>query len=308
MSFLGGLLASVRHWQGLRASFTDVYNHRGYRIQVQQVGTAIQHHHSFRILCPRGDVILNTENYGDCRNYIDRYVQDDRKLRGRAVIVLHGFGDTSVALHNFARHLCARNTIIYHIDYSSRMNDFESIVGSFSHIIDTIQSEEDYDNIHIVGFGYGGIIATEVLNRMGRKHWHKGCVIAVGAPLTGSSAVTRLARLPGVRKVFGASLHPLTKGAQPATPLLGQRMYSLYGEMPPTTKTPWPLDKADGANDGIVIVEETKPQNMPIEHAGCVGSYSHSSIKDAKPLVDLVLMAISHNEEATREAGKLEST
>jgi len=133
--------------------------------------------------------------------------------------------------------------------------------------------------LNFVGHSLGGLIVLRMLE--GAYGIQPGRVVLAGAPVAGSYAALRLARLPGGRAALGRSLMEWLESKSPVS-LTGCDIGVIAGRMPVGAGR-IVAPGLPGPNDGAVRVEET---HLPAMRDHIVLNVSHSGM--------LVSRAVAH--------------
>ncbi|MEP6881939.1 MAG: alpha/beta hydrolase [Dokdonella sp.] len=183
---------------------------------------------------------------------------------GDHVIVLHGIWMRGIAMLPLARRLRLAGFTVDTLDYPS-------VVGSWD---DSASRLADHwrecagRTVHVVGHSLGGILALHVAANY--RDLPQGRIVCLGSPLNGSSAATRMRRLPGGHWLMGQSAAILHQGL---APWRGQRPVGVIAGSTPIGLGSV-LRVLQSPHDGTVSVDETRLQGIdahrvvPLTHSG----------------------------------------
>ena len=180
------------------------------------------------------------------------------------VIVLHGIWMRGIAMLPLARRLRAAGFSVDTLDYPS-------VVGSWDDSARRLANhwrEHAGRKVHVVGHSLGGLLALHVAANF--ADLPEGRVVCLGSPLCGSSAASRMGRLPGGKWLMGQSAPILHEGLPPWR---GQRQVGVIAG-----STPIGIGSVLGVlkqpHDGTVTVAETRLHGIeahrvvPCTHTG----------------------------------------
>jgi len=293
MSFSDTIRRTMKALRARSGRHTDIYNHRGYRIQVGDCTQSRGPEMDFRVLCPEGKILLETKSYGACQDFIAKYHLSQAPRGGHAVIFIHRENGLDADFSALARECEAEGFTSYTFRYSGRWTPFETVVRSLHHVIQHLKLEERFTSISLVGQGYGGLVATEVLNLFGDDDWNAGAVVVIGTPLAGSAYANRLRSLGVLDLLMGKASRQLEAGVSPAA-RSAERIYSLYSYIEPGAD-----DAAHGATppdtDGRVRIDETCTPTVRLSHHGCLGPVPFHRAPQSATCTSMVMGALLHH-------------
>jgi pimeloyl-ACP methyl ester carboxylesterase len=168
-----------------------------------------------------------------------------------AVVYVHGLWMTGVESIWLRRRLTRQR------GYRFQVFSYPSVSGTLEQILaalrDTIAAQ-DAPQVHLVGHSLGGVLIQRCLERYPMRQ--PGRVVFLGTPAAGSRAARRLARLPGGRRMLGATSTAELLSAQPRAWDRQRELGIIAGTLPLGFGRL--LLQFDEDNDGTVAVSETK--------------------------------------------------
>lgn len=185
------------------------------------------------------------------------------------VVLVHGLLMPGAATAFLARRLRAAGFDTLSFAYPSVRGNLEDIAARLARAV----SQHAAPRIHFVGHSLGGLVLLTMLHR--HPDMNTGRALLLGSPCTACSAADQLARRPGWQLLVGRVLpawrvqHGEAVARRVETGMIaGTRRIGL-GRF---------LVVLDGANDGMVTVEETRLRGltdhviMPVSHSGMLVS------------------------------------
>jgi pimeloyl-ACP methyl ester carboxylesterase len=150
--------------------------------------------------------------------------------------------------------------------------------------------------LHFVGHSLGGLIILRMLARA--PALPPGRVVLTGAPVAGSLAARRLARLPGGRAALGRSAPEWHETAHPRSDT-GREIGVIAGRLPlgigrlvaPDLPAP---------SDGVVSVEETR---LPVMRDHIVLNVNHSGMLVSRAVAHQICVFLRHGTFEHRDEG-----
>ena len=234
---------------GGRQLWADVYLYAGWRIQEHVVtGHA-------RLLDPAD----GCHAWGRLRRCHDAF--RDIRRRGRVapagrhlVLLLHGLGRTKGSLAGLAAALGGAGYEVAALSYPSTRR---GIAGHADRLVRLLDGLEDTRSLSFVTHSLGAMVVRAALARPAewRRRIEVNAVLMIGPPSRGSVLAARLARLPPLAWLAGASVRDLAGGAAaklPAPPVPfaviagGRGTATGYNPLLP------------GDDDGVLAVAETR--------------------------------------------------
>ncbi len=107
--------------------------------------------------------------YEECRAALDRIKRQRHlpRMRGRAVVVLHGLGRSRSAMEPLCRYLRQQGRFhVFNVSYPSTRNDIAEHARSLRHIIDSL---DGINEINFVGHSMGNIVIRHYLGDLIRQ-------------------------------------------------------------------------------------------------------------------------------------------
>jgi pimeloyl-ACP methyl ester carboxylesterase len=191
----------------------------------------------------------------------------------QAVLLLHGLLMNRHAMALLALHLRAAGFATHAINYHSLLDDPEA------HVAATLQAFRalNFRRVHLVGHSMGGVVMLKSVERMPEeeRQGRLGHALALGSPLTGCEAARAMQRHALGLWALGRSVELWRHGYPLRIPsgvvtgsVAGTRRFGLGAV----------LNDLQGANDGVVRVEETRLPgladhlSLPVSHSGMLVS------------------------------------
>jgi pimeloyl-ACP methyl ester carboxylesterase len=164
--------------------------------------------------------------------------------------VCHGLWMPGTETWLLRRRLAKHGFRPYLYRYPTVGRDLEHNAAMLAELVERIPEPQ----VHLVGYSLGGIVSIYMLRA--RPTARVGRVVCIGSPLNGSDSARALAKWPIGRRLVGLGLMELNErrglgpwsGIQPVGIIAGDLSFGL-GRC---------LGRLGGANDGTVIVEETR--------------------------------------------------
>lgn len=185
------------------------------------------------------------------------------------VVLVHGLLMPGAATSLLARRLRAAGFDTHSFAYASLRDSLEAVAERLAHAV----GRHSASRIHFVGHSLGGLVVLTMLGRH-PEHAH-GRVVLLGSPCCGCAAAGQLLRHPLWKRLVGRALPAwrLHDGASVARcmevgAIAGTHRAGL-GSL---------LVHLDGANDGLVTVDETRLPGladhlvMHVSHSGMLVS------------------------------------
>jgi pimeloyl-ACP methyl ester carboxylesterase len=181
-----------------------------------------------------------------------------------SVVTVHGLWMRGASMAVLRRRLTPHGFRVSHFSYPSVTCSLEANADTFEAHVDTVPG----DTVHLVGHSLGGLLICALLER--RVPARLGRIVCLGAPFKGSRTATRVARLPGGKRLIGACLGDVNaRGGFTKLPA-GVEVGSIAGRIPLGVGRL--LGRFPEPNDGTVAVAETKIEGLadhvvlPVSH------------------------------------------
>jgi pimeloyl-ACP methyl ester carboxylesterase len=166
-----------------------------------------------------------------------------------SVVTVHGLWMRAAAMAALRKRLEPRGFELHHFSYPSVGGELATCADALGDFIDGVRG----DTVHLVGHSLGGVLICALLES--RLPGRLGRVVCLGSPLRGSRSATRLARLPGGRRLIGRCLAEVNACGGFKSWRSGVEVGGIAGNIPlgvGRVLGPFPEP-----NDGTVAVEET---------------------------------------------------
>lgn len=176
-------------------------------------------------------------------------------IQADVVVTLHGFLRGEANFKKLGKYFKEQKDDVYHFIYPSREATIKDNGLALIAFVEKIRLKHPDASIHFVTHSLGGIVLRSSLNEDSCPSYMKhGCVVLIAPPNQGSIFARKLAKTPGVKKIFGKAA---------GKELHTNRNFNYLGPFPETTKVlviagnfGWnPL--IPGRNDGKVATKET---------------------------------------------------
>lgn len=218
------------------------------------------------------------------------------------VFLLHGFLRGKYNMVLFQNAFKKHNIQTVNWIYKSRSKKIEQHGKDLVVALQKISHQHPYARISFVTYSMGGLVVASALgDQECPSNARRGSVYAIAPPFQGSSLARKLGFFPLIAKILGSEagsqLMTMTKEnvSNITASLEGRRLKVIAGKIVinPFLRAP---------NDGILLVEETKP-NFPHEHATYFGAHA-SLCYQSEVIQDAVNWTLfPENHEKTQNSG-----
>lgn len=183
--------------------------------------------------------------------------EDPGTESGEVVVLLHGFGRSSVSMWMMRQRLEDKGFEVESLGYGSLNRSPEEILKEITREIDAICAAGQR-TVHFVGHSLGGLLIRAYLSA--RHPDHLGRVVLIGSPSHGTPVVD-LYRDTWWMKAAGETALGLGNDLTPVFSSLPDPDYEL-GVIAGVTKNGFMSQKIPGEDDGLVPVASTRINGM----------------------------------------------